>query len=68
MKENRKTPKRKAPTDKRTDGVIYSFEKRDEHQRAKELVRECERKCMHFKYLSKDKFGNPIENIITKRK
>jgi hypothetical protein len=42
------------PTEKRTEGAIYSFELREEKKRALELLAKCKRQCKRIKYIVKD--------------
>jgi len=45
---------RKAPTEKRVDGSIYSFEKKEERKAALNLLKKCQERCKKVVHLIKD--------------
>jgi len=45
---------RKAPIDKRVDGSIYSFEKKEERKAALNLLKKCQERCKKVVHLVKD--------------
>lgn len=58
----------KPPTQKRVDGAIYSFEKRDEHNKAVALVEKCKKYIIELhrpvKILSFDRLGNTVVKVV----
>lgn len=55
---------RKSPMDKRVDGSIYSFEKKEERKAALNLLKKCQDRCKKVVHLVKDSHtGEFIEHI-----
>ena len=55
---------RKAPTEKRVDGSIYSFEKKEERKAALNLLKKCQERCKKVVYLIKDTHTGEFEKRI----